>query len=57
MKKKGTKKPRTNYEIMKSIRNDWGTVNPVTKVIPDKRNRKPKHRKGWEDEQRTEKPD
>ena len=38
------KKPKTNYEIYKSIRRDWGSVNPVTKVIPDKRHKKPKHK-------------
>ena len=38
------KKPKTNYEIYKSIRRDWGNVNPVTKVIQDKRFKKPKHK-------------
>lgn len=37
-------KPKTNYEIYKSIRRDWGSVNPVTKVIPDKRHKKPKYK-------------
>lgn len=38
------KKTKTNYEIYKSIRRDWGMVNPVTKVIPDKRRKPPKHK-------------
>lgn len=42
-------KVKSNYEVYRSIRRDWGEVNPVTKVIPDKRNKKPKHKKGWED--------
>ena len=49
-KKKPTNKPRTNYEVYRAIRKDWGVINPVTKVIPDKRNKKPKHKKGWDEE-------
>lgn len=49
-KKKSANKPRSNYEVYRSIRKDWGVLNPVTKVIPDKRNKKPKHKKEWEDE-------
>lgn len=50
MSKKKTQKPRTNYEVYRSIRRDWGEVNPVTKVIPDKRRKAPKHKKKeWED--------
>ena len=43
-KKKSKTQPRSNYEIYRSIRKDWGVINPVTKVILDKRNKKPKHR-------------
>lgn len=43
-KKKSTNKPRSNYEVYRTIRKDWGVINPVTKVIPDKRNKKPKHK-------------
>lgn len=43
-KKKSKTQPRTNYEVYRSIRKDWGMLNPVTKVIPDKRNKKPKHK-------------
>lgn len=49
-KKKSNPKPRTQYEVYRSIRKDWGEINPVTKIIPDKRNKKPKHKKGWEEE-------
>ena len=49
MKKLATK-PRTQYEVYRSIRKDWGVLNPVTKVIPDKRNKKPKHKKREDDE-------
>ena len=40
------KKPRSSMELLNSIRRDWGEVNPVTKVIPDKKKqykRKSKH--------------
>lgn len=50
MSKKSKKTPKTNLEIYQSMRRDWGSVNPVTKVIPDKRNKRPKHRKGWDEE-------
>lgn len=50
MSKKKNTKLRTNYEVYRSIRKDWGEFNPVTRVIPDKRNKKPKHKKGWEEE-------
>ena len=49
-KKKSKIQPRTNYEVYRSIRKDWGEINPVTRIIPDKRNKKPKHKKGWEEE-------
>jgi hypothetical protein len=50
-KKKMNTTPRTQYEVIRSIRGDWGNVNPVTKVIPNKkRNQKPKHKKGWDEE-------
>ena len=41
------KKKTTNstYEVVRKIRGDWGAVNPVTKVIPNKKkNRKTKHK-------------
>lgn len=39
------KKIKNSYEINKSIRRDWGAISPVTKVIPDKRRKPPKHKK------------
>lgn len=41
------KKPASFPEMVHSIRNDWGEINPVTRVIPDKRRKqelKPKHK-------------
>lgn len=32
------------YETNRKIRGDWGAINPVTKVIPDKRRKPPKHK-------------
>jgi hypothetical protein len=43
------KKVKTCVEIFQSQRKDWGNVNPVTRVIPDKRFKKPKCKgKEWE---------
>ena len=50
MSKKKVQKARTNYEVYRSIRKDWGVLNPVTKVIPDKRNKKPKHKERYDEE-------
>ena len=50
MANKNKSKIKNSYEINKGIRRDWGSINPVTKVIPDKRNKKPKHKKGWDEE-------
>lgn len=38
-------KVKSNYEVYRSMRRDWGNVNPVTRVIEDKRNKKDKHSK------------
>lgn len=46
------KKPKvkTWSEIFQSQRRDWGNINPVTKIIPNKKkNRKEKYKnKDWE---------
>lgn len=43
------KKVKTNVEIFMGMRKDWGCVNPVTRVIPDKRFKKPKYKgKEWD---------
>ena len=49
-KKKSKTQPRSNYEVYRSIRKDWGVINPITKVIPDKRNKKPKHKERYDEE-------
>jgi len=41
------KKQNTNstYEVVRKIRGNWGAINPVTKVIPNKKkNPKVKHK-------------
>jgi len=49
-KSKQNRKPRTYTEIYQSARRDWGNVNPVTRVIPDKRRKPPKHKnKSWDE--------
>lgn len=45
MSKRPKNKPRTSYEINRSIRRDWGEISPVTRVIPNKKkNQKVKHK-------------
>lgn len=42
-----SKKKETNstYEVVRKIRGNWGAVNPVTRIIPNKKkNRKEKHK-------------
>ena len=43
-KKVKTPKPREQWQVIASQRRDWGNISPVTRVIPDKRNKKPKHK-------------
>ena len=31
------KSKKSNYEIVRKIRGDWGAISPVTKVIPNKK--------------------
>ena len=39
------KEENTTYETIRKIRGDWGNVNPVTKIIPNKKkNPKIKHK-------------
>lgn len=37
-------KVKTYTEIFRSERKSWGQINPVTRVIPNKRHKKPKHK-------------
>jgi len=42
-----SKKKETNstYEVVRKIRGDWGAINPVTRIIPNKKkNHKEKHK-------------
>lgn len=39
MSKKKKTKPRTQLEVIKSIRNDWGQVHPSTKIFRDRRDK------------------
>ena len=41
---KKQKKVKTYVEIFQGERKSWGNVNPVTRVIPDKRFKKPKYK-------------
>lgn len=50
MSKKKKNQKREQWQVIASQRRDWGSINPVTKVIPDKRNKKPKHKKGRQEE-------
>ena len=37
---------KQTYEAWKKLRNDWGAINPITKIIPNKKkNPKVKHKK------------
>lgn len=47
--KKQNKKIKTNAEIFQGMRRNWGEINPVTKIIPDKRRKTPKYKNKWED--------
>jgi len=42
-------KIKNQVEIIHSIRGSWNGVNPVTKIIPDKRHKPPKYKGKWED--------
>lgn len=37
-------KVKTYTEIFRAERKSWGQINPVTRVIPDKRRKQPKHK-------------
>ena len=43
---KKKKNENVTYEVLRHMRNDWGTISPVTKIIENKKkNRKEKHKK------------
>jgi hypothetical protein len=44
-KKNSISNSNPTYEVIKKIRGDWGNINPVTKIIPNKKkNPKIKHK-------------
>ena len=52
---KKNKKMRTNYEVYKAIRKDWGNVKPYTRVEQDKRRKNKYPKKNWEEQEEKEK--
>lgn len=51
MAKKKNKKKKTSLELYQSIRRDWGELNPVTRIMENKKRKKPKHKdREYEDE-------
>lgn len=44
MKKNISKTTEQTLKANNKIRRDWGAISPVTKVIPDKRRKAPKHK-------------
>lgn len=50
MSKKKKIKPRNSYEVNKSIRRDWGVIKPYTRIEENKKKKKEKYRKDWEEE-------
>ena len=53
-KKKDTvKSDMTFLDAIQSKRRDWGNLNPMTRVVPDKTkySRKEKHKKNYKEEQ------
>lgn len=44
MSKKRNSKPKTWAEVFQGERKTWGVTNPVTRIIPDKRRKPPKHK-------------
>ena len=49
-KKQKKVKNRNSYEVNKAIRHDWGEVKPYTRIEEDRRFKKDKYRKGWDEE-------
>ena len=50
MSKKKKTQPRNSYEVNRSIRRDWGAIKPYTRIEEDKRRKKEKHKKDWDEE-------
>lgn len=47
--KKAKNQAKTWVEVFQTERKSWGNVNPVTKVIPDKRFKKPKYKNNYDE--------
>jgi hypothetical protein len=45
MSKKKKKKDPTMIDLYKSIRGSWNGVNPVTRIVENKKKKKPKYKK------------
>jgi len=43
------KKPKTNIEIIQSMRNDWGDIKPYTRIHESKKYKRLKHKKREEE--------
>lgn len=51
MVRKKNAKIKTFVEVIKGMRNGWGNINPVTKIIPNKKkSRKRKHEEVMQNE-------
>ena len=50
MTAKKKNKPKTWAEVFQAQRREFPQGYCVTRIIPDKRNKKPKHKKGWDEE-------
>ena len=43
MKKKKKNKEKSMLELSRTIRRDWNGINPVTRIVESKKNKKPKY--------------
>ena len=53
MSKKKSKKDRFMIDLYQSIRRDWNGVNPVTKVMENKKRKKPKYKEEYIDQEQS----
>lgn len=43
-RKKKKKRPCSNLDLYQSIRRDWNGVNPVSRIVENKKKKKPKYK-------------
>ena len=43
-KKRKNKKPKSMLDLYQSVRRDWNGVNPMTRIVESKKNKKPKYK-------------